>query len=142
VAIKEATTDVNRVALIQAAFGDRLAVLGGGFDPYALPAFAVGAQGWTTGMANLVPTQCVALHRAAVIERDLAEAQKLSKELAPLANLLAGTNLSAAVKCGLRLIGRSVGAPRPPLQPLSEDDEARMRRALVALGAVGLEEGN
>ncbi|MGH3225909.1 MAG: dihydrodipicolinate synthase family protein, partial [Streptosporangiaceae bacterium] len=104
--------------------------------PYALPAFCMGATGWTTGMANLVPERCVALHGAAVIDRDLPLAQRLSSELAPLANLLMQFGLSVAVKAGLRLIGRPAGAPRRPLLPLAEDDERRLANALTALGLI------
>ncbi|WP_190816099.1 dihydrodipicolinate synthase family protein [Saccharopolyspora pogona] len=133
VAVKEATMDVNRIPLIQQTVGDRLEVLGGGFDPYALPAFVAGARGWTTGMANLVPRLCVQLHQAAVQDRDLDRAQQLDRALAPLANLLVNNNLSAAVKCGLRLIGRPAGAPRPPLQPVGPEVEEQLRTALAAL---------
>lgn len=134
VAVKEATTDVNRIPALRAALPERVKILGGGFDPYALPAFCMGATGWTTGMANLVPERCVALHRAAVIDRDLPTAQRLSSELAPLAGLLMQFGLSVAVKAGLRLLGRPVGAPRRPLLPLAEDDERRLAGALTALG--------
>ncbi|WP_246869274.1 dihydrodipicolinate synthase family protein [Saccharopolyspora sp. ASAGF58] len=133
VAVKEATMDVNRIPLIQQTVGDRLEVLGGGFDPYALPAFVAGARGWTTGMANLVPRLCVQLQQAAVQDRDLDRAQQLDRALAPLANLLVNNNLSAAVKCGLRLIGRPAGAPRPPLQPVGPEVEEQLRTALAAL---------
>lgn len=136
VAVKEATTDVNRVPLIRKVVGDRLEVLGGGFDPYALPAFVSGARGWTTGMANLVPRLCVQLHQAAVRDRDLDRAQQVNRALAPLANILASNNLSAAVKCGLRLIGRPAGVPRPPLQPVSPEVERLLRDALTALDAL------
>lgn len=136
VAVKEATTDVNRIPALRAALPERVRILGGGFDPYALPAFCMGATGWTTGMANLVPERCVALHRAAVVDRDLPLAQRLSDELAPLANLLMQFGLSVAVKAGLRLLGRPVGAPRRPLLPLAADDEGRVADALAALGLV------
>lgn len=134
VAVKEATTDVNRIPALRVALPERVKILGGGFDPYALPAFCMGATGWTTGMANLVPERCVALHRAAVIDHDLPVAQRLGSELGPLASLLMQFGLSVAVKAGLRLLGRAAGAPRRPLLPLAEDDEHRLADALTALG--------
>lgn len=136
VAIKDATMDVNRIPTLQVALGDRVAVLGGGFDPYALPSFCVGAKGWTTGMASLVPAKCVALHRAAVVDKNLPLAQKLDHELAPLANFLVQFGLSVAVKSGLELMGRPAGAPRRPLLPLQPKDRDRLRSILGSLGAL------
>lgn len=135
VAIKEASKDINRIQLLVSRFGERLTVLGGGFDPYALPAFAAGARGWTTAMACLVPELCLELHQAAVVDADLARAKEINERLAPLANLLLNNNLSAAVKCGLSLNGRAVGVPRRPLSPVPSAVEEQMRVALKALGA-------
>lgn len=136
VAVKEATMDVNRVALLRDVFCDRVAVLGGGFDPYALPALVMGARGWTTGMANLVPDRCVALYQAIAVERDLAKAQRYDRELAPLANLLTKFGLSVTIKAGLKLLGHPAGAPRRPLLPLPSDAERELAKALSALTGV------
>lgn len=133
VAVKEATMDVNRIPLLRDALGERVRILGGGFDPYALPALVMGASGWTTGMANLVPDRCVALYRAVVVDRDLTEAQRLDRELAPLANLLVRFGLSVTVKAGLRLLGYPAGAPRPPLRPLPPDAEEQLSKVLSVL---------
>lgn len=134
VAVKEASKDINRVSVLVRQFGDQVTVLGGGFDPYALPAFAVGAKGWTTGMASLVPRHCVDLHHAAVVDRDWGRAQTLNDQLAPLADLLCNNNLSAAVKCGLSILGLPAGAPRRPLAPVDDDVAKAMAAALEELG--------
>jgi 4-hydroxy-tetrahydrodipicolinate synthase len=136
VAVKEASMDVARVAELTARFGDRLTVLGGGFDPYALPAFSVGATGWTTGLANLLPARCVDLYKAAVLDKEFATAQKIHFEILPLANLLVELGLSVAVKAGLRILGRPAGAPRRPLLPLDNDAEARLRSTMEAVVGV------
>lgn len=136
VAVKEASMDVNRISTLHARFGSRLQILGGGFDPYALPAFAVGAVGWTTAMTNLTPARCVNLYETAVITHDLERARALHFELLPLANLLVELRLSVAVKAALRMMGRPVGAPRQPLLPLPADAEDRVRSALTSLGLV------
>lgn len=133
VAVKEATMDVNRIPLLRDALGDRVSILGGGFDPYALPALVMGARGWTTGMANLVPQRCVALYRAAVLDRDLAAAQQHDRALAPLANLLVRFGLSVTVKAGLKLLGHSAGGPRRPLLPLPEEAERELSEVLSTL---------
>ncbi len=133
VAVKEATMDVNRIPQLRAALGDRVSILGGGFDPYALPALVMGAQGWTTGMANLVPERCVALYRAVAVDHDLAAAQRHDRALAPLANLLVRYGLSVTVKAGLKLLGHSAGAPRRPLLPLPKEAEQELSAVLSTL---------
>lgn len=138
VAIKEASMDVNRIATLRRRFGDRLDILGGGFDPYALPSLCLGASGWTTALTNLAPAKCLELYNAAVVASDLKRAQELHYDLLPLPELLVELRLSVAVKAGLRLIGRPAGSPRKPLLNPSAADEERLREALAHLG-VGAE---
>ncbi|WP_165421050.1 dihydrodipicolinate synthase family protein [Bradyrhizobium sp. Leo170] len=136
VAIKEATMDVNRISLLKSRFGNRFEVLGGGFDPYAFPAFCLGVRGWTTGMANIVPSRCVALHRTVVVESNLVEGRKQHEKLLPLANLLVELGLSKAVKAALHVLGLSVGPARNPLGRLSVENEKRLAAVLVDLGVL------
>lgn len=133
VAIKEASKDVARISELATRFGDRVSVLGGGFDTYALAAFSLGATGWTTGMANLVPARCAALFDAAVTRKDLEAAQRIHLELLPLAELLVDIGLSVAVKAGLEIIGRPAGAPRRPLLPLDVASRDRLWSVLSNL---------
>jgi 4-hydroxy-tetrahydrodipicolinate synthase len=77
----------------------------------------------------------VALHRAAVVDKDLVLAQKLNRELAPLANFLVEFGLSVACKAGLELIGRPCGAPRRPLLPLPAPAKKRLQSILAELGS-------
>jgi 4-hydroxy-tetrahydrodipicolinate synthase len=134
VAVKEANMDVSRIPALRSVLGESVRILGGGFDPLALPAFVKGATGWTTAMANLVPERCLALHRAAVVDHDLERASQLDSELAALASLLVDFGLAVAVKAALGLIGRSAGAPRRPLLPLDSAGEDRLAAVLTQLG--------
>lgn len=135
VAIKEATMDTNRISNIWNAFGDRFEVLGGGYEPYAYPALALGVRGWTSAMANLVPQQCTSLFETLVNERNLESARSQNNALLPLANLLIEFGLSKAVKAGLSLLGIDVGPTRAPLAKLDEENVARLRDALTRAGA-------
>ena len=58
-AVKECSGDARRIAALP---GGPLEVLVGG-DDWPLEGFAAGATGWISGVANVAPLECVALHR-------------------------------------------------------------------------------
>lgn len=133
VAVKEPNKDVYRVTELVRRFGDRLTILGGGLDTHALAAFTAGAQGWSSGMASLVPQHCVDLYRAAVIDQDIASAEAINSRLGPLASILLNNNASAVVKAGSAMLGRPVGGPRRPLTAIGPDVEEALQAALDVL---------
>lgn len=133
VAIKEATMDVNRISLMKHEFGDRFEILGGGFDPYAFSALSLGASGWTTGMANLIPEKCVELFNCVVVDRNLERGREIHFEIFALANLLVKLGLTKAVKAGLQIIGLDTGNARQPLGKLSPQDYQQLEKVLEKL---------
>lgn len=130
VAVKESTADVNFASRLISACGDRVAVLVG-HEALALPLLAVGAAGWMSALANLVPEACVALYDA-VVAGDLPRARALHAGLEPLANYLQDRQLPVVVKAVLGRTGTPVGNPVPPLLPLAE---AEAREAVAAYQA-------
>ena len=125
-AVKECSGDARRIAqLIELS---DLEVLVGG-DDWALEGYAAGAVGWVSGVANVMPRECVELERL-VQAGDLGAARALWPRLAPLARLDMDPRLVQSFKAALDLTGGYGGPTRPPRLALDEQDMARVRAAL------------
>jgi 4-hydroxy-tetrahydrodipicolinate synthase len=126
-AVKECSGDARRIAqLLELA--PHLEVLVGG-DDWALEGYAAGAVGWVSGVANVMPLECLELERL-VSDGDLPAARALWPRLAPLARLDMDPRLVQSFKAALDLTGGYGGPTRPPRLDLDEEDMARVRAAL------------
>src|SRR6185437_8881183 len=63
VAIKECSGETRNIAAIIGATSDDFEVVVGG-DDFALEGFCAGATGWVSGVANVIPADCVKLYDA------------------------------------------------------------------------------
>lgn len=129
-AIKEDSGNIDRVNTLSSMASENFTVLAGGYDPIAFPSFSIGAQGWCTALPNLLPAECVELHRLAVLEQNLLEAGRLHKRLLPVARILGEHNLASVAKAGVSALGIDAGSPRPPLSPTDEERASRLKQAL------------
>lgn len=118
--VKESTGDLGRMLRIHELSGGVLPFYNGS-NPLVLDALIAGAAGWCTAAPNLRPQPCLDLYQA-VRGGDLQRARLIYEDLAPLLRFIVGGGLPTTVKAGLELLGRGVGAPRPPLLPLTADD--------------------
>lgn len=134
-AIKEDSGNIDRVNTLNSMAGENFTVLAGGYDPIAFPSFALGAQGWCTALPNLLPAECVELHRLAVLERNLVEAGRLHQRLLPVARILGEHNLASVAKAGVATLGIEAGSPRPPLSPTDGERVSRLKQALKTVGS-------
>jgi 4-hydroxy-tetrahydrodipicolinate synthase len=130
VAVKECSGDARRLAALLGTTD--LEVLVGG-DDWALEGFAAGATGWVSGVANVVPAECVELFDA-VNDGRLAEARQLYQRLLPLGRLDMTPWLVQYFKGAMDAIGLVGGRTRPPRLPLGEEQQALLREAIEALG--------
>jgi 4-hydroxy-tetrahydrodipicolinate synthase len=126
-AVKECSGDARRIAQLIALRGDLEVLVGG--DDWALEGYAAGAVGWVSGVANVLPRECLELERL-VQAGDLAAARALWPRLAPLARLDMDPRLVQSFKAALELTGGYGGPTRPPRLPLEEEDMGRVRAAL------------
>lgn len=113
--------------------------VGGLAETWAPPLCAVGARGFTSGLINVWPEHSVAIH-AALAAGDYPRANALIRTMAAFEELRAeegnGTNVSV-VKAALRMMGQDCGHVRPPgAWPLTERQEAELRRALTRWGLI------
>ncbi len=133
VAVKECSGDARRIAQILELRADLEVLVGG--DDWALEGYAAGAVGWVSGVANVLPDECLALERA-VLAGDLIEARSIWPRLAPLARLDMDPRLVQSFKAALDLTGSYGGPVRPPRLALDPDDLQRVKAALPPAGGV------
>lgn len=132
-AIKESSGDCTRVRRINTLTGGNIPVLCG-TDNQALEQFVGGASGWVAGVANALPADCVALHRA-VERNDLPAATEIYDRIYLYLTEAELTGKYVQVnKLGLELQGLHVGPPRPPLQPVTGEGRERVIAALHRAG--------
>lgn len=131
--IKESTLEVTRVRDIIELCGERMTVFGGilGFE-----SFVEGAEGWVAVGSNIMPAEFARLFTLTADSQDLDAARALYRRILPVIRLVAGHRYVAATKAALEMMGRPVGAPRPPRLPLPQDEWAPTRRRLADLGLV------
>jgi 4-hydroxy-tetrahydrodipicolinate synthase len=126
-AFKECSGDARRIAeLIDLCPG--LDVLVGG-DDWALEGFCAGAAGWVSGVAVVLPRQCVKLWDLCS-GGDLAAARALYSELLPLGRTDMTPKLVQYFKAALDELGLGGGPCRPPRLPLESDELEELRAAV------------
>ena len=130
VAVKECSGDARRIAALLGS--TRLEVLVGG-DDWALEGYAAGATGWVSGVANVVPRECVELQELVEAGR-LPEARELYQRLLPLSRLDMTPWLVQYFKGAMEAVGLRGGPSRAPRGPLDAEQQAILREAVDALG--------
>jgi len=102
-----------------------------GHDINGLEGLLVGADGWLTGVVNLIPKLCVDLYEAARQGR-IDKARDLWNKMIPLINFICVDrkdnypHFVQIFKDGLNILGRKVGVPRKPLTPLREPEKIKL----------------
>ena len=135
ISVKESTGDIRRVQNILQLTEGRMSV-SIGHQSLGLAAFAVGATGWTTGIANTIPGLCVDVFEQAVEKRDIEKARKTFIKMLPLCDFYAEKSLCRSAKAAAEIMGKPVGAPRLPLQRLSAKDYKTLEGLLVECGVM------
>jgi 4-hydroxy-tetrahydrodipicolinate synthase len=128
VAVKECSGDARRIAEIVNAAPDLEVLVGG--DDWALEGFAAGATGWVSGVADILPRECVELYEACRAG-DLETARAIYGRLLPLARFDMTPKLVQYFKAAMDDVGYAGGPCRPPRLPLSDDERAALRDAMA-----------
>jgi len=135
VAVKEFSGDVRRAyEITELAPGLDLMI---GTDDVVLEVGIAGAKGWVAGYTNAFPRATVALYEASVAQ-DLDTALPLYRKMHPLLRWDSKTEFVQAIKLSMDIVGRKGGACRPPRQPLTAEQEQRVRTATEAAIEAGL----
>lgn len=135
VSVKESSGDIRRVQNILQLTEGRMSV-SIGHQSLGLAAFAVGATGWTTGIANTIPNLCVEVFEQAVEKRDLDKARKAFYRMLPLCDFYAEKSLCRSAKAAGDIMDKPLGPPRLPLKRLSEGDYKTLRKLLIEAGVM------
>ena len=133
IGMKESGGDVAKIGqIVHTTEGTNFAVLAGSAS-FLLPSMAVGAVGAISALANALPEAIGDLEK---LYRDgkMFEARKLQHRLiAPNAIVTAGLGVPA-LKKAMEWMGYYGGPVRKPLQPLTETEEAMVRKAFSKTG--------
>lgn len=124
--VKEASTDIVKIARIRAACPSDFAVWSGN-DDQAVPAMSVGAQGVISVLSNVAPVETQAMAMAA-LAGDFDTAAALQTELLPLIELMFCEVNPIPVKAAMKCIGFDCGDCRSPLSSLSKENQKRLER--------------
>jgi 4-hydroxy-tetrahydrodipicolinate synthase len=124
VAVKEASGNLDQVGDIVRGRPRNFLVYSGD-DKMTLPMLAVGADGVVSVASHLVGEQ-MAKMLDAYASGNVQKAASIHQKLLPLFRGLFLAPNPVPVKQALRLTGFDVGGVRPPLSPLSQDEEAQL----------------
>ena len=134
-AIKESSGSFGRMLQHVMLFDKRYQRICG-FDDQALDQFLWGAQSWIAGASNFLPAEHVALYEACVVKGDWKRGKEIMATMMPMIYLLEnGGKYIQYVKLGCELAGIPVGSMRPPMGPLTADEQTNFRRLYKDLKA-------
>ena len=128
--VKEASTDISKIAKIKAACPPDFAVWSGN-DDQAAAVMALGGMGVISVLSNVLPVETQAMARAA-LDGDFDTAADLQVKLLPLIELLFCEVNPIPVKAAMKLIGYDCGECRLPLTSLSEKNAKKLKALLLA----------
>ena len=127
--VKEASTDISKIAKIKAACPSDFAVWSGN-DDQAVAVMSLGGQGVISVLSNVVPVETQAMAKAA-LDGDFDTAAALQIELLPLIELLFCEVNPIPVKAAMKLIGYDCGDCRLPLTPMTEANLEKLKNCLL-----------
>lgn len=126
--VKEASTDITKVAKIRAACPKDFAVWSGN-DDQAVPVMSLGGQGVISVASNVAPVEVQAMAKAA-LDGDFDTAAALQIELLPLIEALFCEVNPIPVKAAMKMIGYDCGGCRLPLTELTKENKDRLKLVL------------
>lgn len=132
VGVKDATSDLSRVAIQRITCGTDFIQLSGE-DPTAHGFNAMGGVGCISVTANVAPRLCADL-QAASLSGDYAQALKIADRLMPLHHAIFTEPGLCGAKFGMSLLGLCTEEVRPPLVSLTDETKEKVKAAMVHAG--------
>lgn len=126
VGVKEAGSDITKIARIKLACEPDFAVWAGN-DDQIVPVIALGGSGVISVLSNVYPEETNAMCHAA-LEGDFVTAAALQRQLLPLIDLLFCEVNPIPVKAALQCIGFDCGGCRLPLCKLTKEHQQQIER--------------
>ena len=126
--IKEASSDISKIAKIKAACPDLQ--LWSGNDDQAAAVMALGGDGVISVVSNVLPAETQAMAEAA-LDGDFDTAADLQLRLLPLIEALFREVSPIPVKAAMKLLGFDCGTCRLPLTPASSSTVDLLKNLLL-----------
>ena len=126
--VKEASSDITKVAKIRNACGEAFTIWSGN-DDQIVPVMALGGQGVISVLSNIKPEETAAMCEAA-LDGDFDTAASLQCKLLPLIEFLFCEVNPIPVKAAMKQIGYDCGVCRLPLCNLSNTNVAMLGKIL------------
>lgn len=126
--VKEASTDIGKIARIKAACPESFSVWSGN-DDLTVPILSLGGAGVISVVSNVVPEQVEAMVQTA-LSGDFRSAAEMQLDLLPLTEALFCEVNPIPVKAAMRLLGYDCGNCRMPLTPLLAEHEKRLKELI------------
>jgi 4-hydroxy-2-oxoglutarate aldolase len=133
IGIKESSGNVQRAAEMLAAAPASFQILVGSAS-MMFPSTVLGTVGAILALASPLPELCVAVFDA-VREGRLEKARELQSLILPSSRLIVSQCGIAGAKYAMDQVGYRGGLPRPPLQPLKEEQRQAIRALMAKLDA-------
>lgn len=127
--VKEASSDISKIAKIKAACPPDFSVWSGNDDQCAA-VMSLGGAGVISVLSNVLPIETQALAQAA-LDGDFDTAADLQVKLLPLIELLFCEVNPIPVKAAMKLIGYDCGECRLPLTPISQENLKKLKKVLL-----------
>lgn len=132
VGIKEACGNISQVAELAALAGDKLDIYSGN-DDQIVPILSLGGSGVISVLSNIMPRKTVEICDK-FFEGNVKESAKLQLDLLALINSLFCEVNPIPAKAAVAAIGYCKNVLRLPLTPMEEENEAKMRKLMLAAG--------
>lgn len=122
--VKEASTDITKIAKIRAVCGEDFHIWSGN-DDQIVPVMSLGGKGVVSVVSNVYPAETVAMTEAA-LAGDFDTAAALQCELLPLIEMLFCEVNPIPVKYAMHFAGFDCGNCRLPLGQLNADNKRKL----------------
>lgn len=127
--VKEAATDIVKIAKIRYACGDDLPIWSGN-DDQAVAAMALGAKGVISVLSNVKPAETTTMALAA-LDGDFDTASALQCQMLPLIEALFSEVNPIPIKAAMALLGYDCGPCRLPLGAVSPNIRQKLEALLT-----------
>ena len=132
VAMKEASGDIQQMMELYELCGERLTLLSGD-DNILLPFLSIGGKGVISVLSNLIPADVKAVVTDYGAGRT-GEARERFYRLLPLCRAMFLETNPIPVKAAMAMAGHCADDLRLPLVPISDENRAKLRKALLDYG--------
>ena len=134
IGIKESSGVLQRAIDISTRYEGKIQLISGS-DDIALDFMFWGADSWICGPSNFLAKACCDLDRA-YRAGELTKAKEIMAKLYRAMNILESGKFVQKIKFGCELQGLPVGECRAPLGPLTSDEKAALKEALMPIQAM------